>query len=180
MNVLIPLASDCEEMEAVIFIDVLRRAGWQVTTAALESGIIEASRGVRLIADQTWDGVDMDQQEALILPGGLGGTQHLCAHAGVQSALRQFAEEGRWIGSICAAALALHEADLLKGKRFTCYPGVEKELPVDIQPIDERVVVDGKLITSQGPGRAFECALVWIEVCQSAEKAAAIRADLLI
>ena len=73
MQVLIPLASGCEEMEAVILIDVLRRAGWQVTMAALESGVVEASRGVRLIADQIWDEIEMDQQEALILPGGVSG-----------------------------------------------------------------------------------------------------------
>lgn len=126
MKVLIPLASGCEEMEAVILIDVLRRAGSQVTTAALESGVIDASRGVRLVADQLWDEVEIDQQEALILPGGVAGTQQLCSHAGVQAALRQFSQENRWVGSICAAALALHEAGLLKGKRFTCYPGVEK------------------------------------------------------
>ena len=179
MKVLIPLASGCEEMEAVILIDVLRRAGWQVTTAGLESSVIEASRGVRLVADQLWEEVEMDQQEALILPGGLAGTQQLCTHAGVQGALRQFSLEGRWVGSICAAALALHKADLLKGKRFTCYPGVEKELPEDVQPINERVVVDEKLITSQGPGSAFECALAWIEACDNLDKASAIRKELL-
>ena len=179
MQVLIPLASGCEEMEAVILIDVLRRAGWQVTTAALESSVIEASRGVRIVADQLWDEVEMDQQEALILPGGIAGTQQLCAHAGVQAALRQFSQEGRWFCSICVAALALHEADLLKGKRFTCYPGVEKELPEDVQPINECVVVDEKLITSQGPGTAFECALAWIEACESLDKASAIRRELL-
>ena len=70
MQVLIPLASGCEEMEAVILIDVLRRAGWQVTTAALELGVIEASRGVRLVADQLWEEVEMDQQEALFYPEG--------------------------------------------------------------------------------------------------------------
>ena len=98
MQVLIPLASGCEEMEAVILIDVLRRAGWQVTMAALESGVVEASRGVRLIADQIWDEIEMDQQEALILPGGLAGTQQLRAHAGVQAALRQHSRDGRRVG----------------------------------------------------------------------------------
>ena len=180
MRVLIPLASGCEEMEAVILIDVLRRAGWQVTTAALETGVIEASRGVRLVADQLWEKVEMDKQEALILPGGLAGTQQLCAHTGVQAALRQFSQEGRWVGSICAAALALHEAGILRGKRFTCYPGVENELPEDVQPINERVLVDEKLITSQGPGTAFECALAWIEACESLDKASAIRRELLV
>ena len=180
MKVLVPIASGCEEMEAVIIVDVLRRADWQVTVAALDEEPITASRGVKLSADCRWDEVDFNDQEALILPGGLGGTERLCSHKGVQAVLRQFVESGRWVGSICAAALALHTAGVLRGKAFACYPGVEKELPADVQPVDERVVVDGKLITSQGPGTAFEFALKWIAVCDSEEKASEVRRALLL
>jgi 4-methyl-5(b-hydroxyethyl)-thiazole monophosphate biosynthesis len=180
MKVVVPIAIGCEEMEVVIIVDVLRRADWQVTVAALDEEPIAASRGVKLSADCRWDEVDFDDQEALILPGGLGGTQRLCSHEGVQAVLRQFVEMGRWVGSICAAALALHAAGVLKGKAFTCYPGIEKQLPADVQPVDERVVVDGKLITSQGPGTAFEFALAWIAVCDGEEKAAEVNVALLL
>lgn len=180
MKVVVPIASGYEEMEAVIIVDVLRRAGWQVTVAALEEEPVVASRGVKLSADCRWDDLVLADQDGLILPGGLGGTERLCSHVGVQAALRDFVERDRWVGSICAAALALHTAGVLEGRVFTCYPGVEKSLPTDVQPIDERVVVDGKLITSQGPGTAFDFALAWIEACESLEKAAAIRAELLL
>ena len=101
-------------------------------------------------------------------------------HAGVQQALRDFSAKGKWIGAICAAALALNEAGILEGKRFTCYPGVEQKLPADVQPVDEIVVVDGRLITSQGPGTAFEFALKVIAECSSPNKSGEVRAGLLL
>lgn len=180
MKALIPIASGCEEMEAVIIIDTLRRAEWDVTVAGLTAGAIEASRGVKLVPDTTWDQINPDDFDVLLLPGGFGGTLALCRHEGVQQALRDFDAKGKWVGSICAAALALHEAGILEGKRFTCYPGVEEKLPANIQPVDEIVVVDGHLITSRGPGTAFEFALKVIAECSSPNTAASVRAGLLL
>ena len=180
MKVLVPIANGCEEMEAVIIIDTLRRAEWDVTVAGLVAGTIEAAHGVKLVPDTTWDQINPDDFDVLLLPGGFGGTVALSEHAGVQQALRDFNEKGRWIGSICAAALALHAAGLLEGKRFTCYPGVEQKLPPDVQPVNEIVVVDGHLITSQGPGTAFEFALKVIAECSSPNAAASVRAGLLL
>ena len=180
MKALVPIANGSEEMEAVIIIDTLRRADWDVTAAGLTDGIIEASRGVRLVPDTTWDAIDPDDFDVLLLPGGFGGTEAFMQHAGVQQALRDFNAKGKWIGAICAAALALNEAGILEGKRFTCYPGVEQKLPADVQPVDEIVVVDGRLITSQGPGTAFEFALNVIAECSSPNKSGEVRAGLLL
>jgi 4-methyl-5(b-hydroxyethyl)-thiazole monophosphate biosynthesis len=167
-------------MEAVIIIDTLRRAEWDVTAAGLTAGTIEASRGVKLVPDIPWDQINPDDFDMLILPGGFGGTVALSEHAGVQQALRDFDAAGKWVGAICAAALALHAAGILEGRRFTCYPGVEEKLPDDFQRLEEIVVVDGHLITSQGPGTAFEFALKLIEECSSPHAAATVRAGLLL
>lgn len=180
MKVLIPIANGSEEMEAVILIDTLRRAEWDVTVAGLTTGTIVASRGVKLVPDTTWDQINPDDFDMLLLPGGFGGTEALMKHEGVQQALRDFDAKGKWIGAICAAALALNEAGILAGRRFTCYPGVEEKLPSNIRPSDEIVVVDGHLITSQGPGTAFEFALKLIEECGSPNTAASVRAGLLL
>ncbi len=180
MNALIPLANGCEEMEVVIVMDTLRRAGWKVMAAGLSGGVVKAARGVRLVPDENWDEVHPEEFDILILPGGFDGTTALCEHVGVQQALKDFAASGRWVASICAAALALHEAELLAGKRFTCYPGVGEKLPDTLQPVDQDVVVDGRMMTSQGPGTAFEFALKMIEIHDGSERAAAIRADLLL
>lgn len=180
MKALVPIANGSEEMEAVIIIDTLRRAEWDVTVAGLTAGPIEASRGVKLVPDMLWDQIHPDDFDVLLLPGGFGGTEAFMRHAGIQQALCDFDAQKKWVGSICAAALALNEAGLLAGKRFTCYPGVEQKLPPDIQPVDEAVVVDGHLITSQGPGTAFEFALKVIAECSSPNLAAEVRAGLLL
>lgn len=180
MKTLIPIANGSEEMEAVIIIDTLRRAEFDVTVASLTPGTIEASRGVKLVGDTPWDAIDPSDFDILLLPGGFGGTEAFMQHAGVQQAIKDFNAAGKWVGSICAAALALNEAGVLEGKRFTCYPGVEAKLPPHIQPVDEVVVVDGHLITSQGPGTAFEFALRIIAECSSPNLAAEVRAGLLL
>lgn len=180
MKTLVPIANGSEEMEAVIIIDTLRRAEFDVTVAGLTDGTIEASRGVKLVPDTTWDQINPDDYDILLLPGGFGGTVALCEHAGVQQALKDFNANKKWLGSICAAALALNEAGVLEGKKFTCYPGVEEKLPAHIQPVDEVVVVDGHLITSQGPGTAFEFALKVIAECGSPNLSAEVRAGLLL
>lgn len=180
MKTLVPIANGSEEMEAVIIIDTLRRAEFDVTVAGLTAGAIEASRGVKLVPDTTWDQVNPDDYDILLLPGGFGGTMAFCEHAGVQQAIKDFNDKKKWVGSICAAALALNEAGILEGKKFTCYPGVEQKLPANIQPVDEIVVVDGHLITSKGPGTAFEFALKVIAECGSPNKSAEVRAGLLL
>lgn len=180
MKTLVPIANGSEEMEAVIIIDTLRRAGFDVTVAGLSAGAIEAAHGVKLVPDTTWDQVNPADFDILLLPGGFGGTVAFCEHAGVQQAIKDFNAKKKWLGCICAAALALNEAGVLEGKKFTCYPGVEEKLPAHIQPVGEVVVVDGHLITSQGPGTAFEFALKVIAECGSPNTAADVRAGLLL
>lgn len=180
MKALVPIANGCEEMEAVIIIDTLRRAGWDVTAAGLAAGTIEAANGVKLVPDLPWEQINPDDFDVLLLPGGFGGTMALCEHAGVQQALRDFDSKGKWIGSICASPLALHAAGILEGKRFTCYPGVEEKLPSNVQPVNETVVVDGHLVTSQGPGTAFEFALKVIAECSGPNASNTVRQGLLL
>ena len=180
MKALIPIANGCEEMEAVIMIDTLRRAEWNVTVVGLTDGTIEASRGVKLVPDLLWEQIEPTDFDVLLLPGGFDGTMALCEHAGVQQALRNFNEQGKWIGAICAAPLALHTAGILEGKRFTCYPGVEEKLPRHFQRLEKTVVVDGRLITSQGPGTAFEFVLKVIAECGSYDSSSSVRAGLLL
>jgi DJ-1 family protein len=180
MKTLVPIANGSEEMEAVIIIDTLRRANFDVTVAGLTSGTIEASRGVKIVPDVFWDDINPADFDLLLLPGGFGGTEAFMKHAGVQQAIKDFSASGKWMGCICAAALALNEADVLAGKKFTCYPGVEAHLPPEIQPVKEVVVVDGRLITSQGPGTAFEFALKVIAECGSPNLSAEVRSGLLL
>jgi len=177
-RVLLPLTEGVEEMEAVILIDVLRRAAWNVVSAGLEAGPVTASRGVRLLPDADWDDLALGEFDVFLLPGGGGGTEQLCADERVVNAAREFAASGRWVAAICAAPLVLHKAGLLEGKSFTSYPSVKDNLPVTGYK-EEPVVQDGNLFTSRGPGTAFALALALISALENPAKAQAVAADML-
>ena len=134
MKALVPIANGSEEMEAVIIIDTLRRAEWDVTVAGLTPGTIEASRGVKLVPDTPWDQINPDDFDIILLPGGFGGTEAFMAHAGVQQTLRDFNAQGKWIGSICAAALALNEVGILQGRLLRCRKTITHQLNRDLVP----------------------------------------------
>jgi 4-methyl-5(b-hydroxyethyl)-thiazole monophosphate biosynthesis len=173
-SALIPLANGVEEMEAVIIIDVLRRARWNVTAATVESDVLTASRNVRLVADARWDSLDPASYDILILPGGAVGVATLKTHAGVLAAVRFFAGSSRkTLAAICAAPLVLQEAGILHGRRVTSHPSVASNL-ADAVHINERVVEDGNLITSQGPGTSFDFALALVRKIDGAPTAEAL------
>jgi 4-methyl-5(b-hydroxyethyl)-thiazole monophosphate biosynthesis len=178
-RILIPIVDGCEEMEVVIITDTLRRAGWEVVLAGLHGvGPVTASRKVKLVPDARWEELDLLSFDALVLPGGGGGTQALCKHDGVQETLRIFDIEEKWIGAICAAPLALHKAGVLKGRAFTCYPGVEKDIG-RADRSDDAVVVDGHVVTSQGPGTALAFALKLIKLIDGVPATEKVRNGLL-
>ncbi|MFA7257256.1 MAG: DJ-1 family glyoxalase III [Kiritimatiellales bacterium] len=179
IRALIPVADGSEEMEVVIVADTLRRAGWNVVLAGLHgTGPITASRKVKIIPDARWEELDLLSFDLLILPGGAGGTKALCEHDGVQETIRIFDIKEKWIGAICAGTLALHKAGILKGRSFTCFPGVEKEMHRTDRS-DEAVVVDRNLVTSQGPGTAFAFALRLIELLENQQAAEKVRSGLI-
>lgn len=161
-SALIPLADGVEEMEAVIMIDTLRRAKWDVVAAAVDALEVKASRGVRLLADALWQDVSPADFDVLLIPGGAGGTAVLAKHAGVLEAVRVFAAAGRLVGAVCAGPLVLQAAGVLDGVRATCHPGVRGEL-AKARACDDRVVLDHRIVTSQAPGTTFEFALAVIE-----------------
>jgi len=155
-TVLVPMADGTEELEAVTIIDVLRRAGAQVTVASVALLQVTASRKVKLVADCLIDDCKDKLFDLIVLPGGLGGAEHLRDCVPLIDMLKSQKEAGRLYAAICAApAVVLAPHGLLDGKKATCYPSCADGLP-DRTSADRRVVVDGNCITSQGPGTALE------------------------
>ncbi len=175
-RVLVPIANGCEELEAVTVIDLLRRAGAEVTVAGLEPGVTQASRGVMLTPDVGLDHVADDTFELIVLPGGAKGAERLERDERIGRVLRGQAERSGWIAAICAAPRVLAALGLLSGYRATAFPG-----PLEahgIQPEDATVVIDGNLVTSRGPGTAMDFALRLIEVIYGEDKAAEVEGAL--
>jgi 4-methyl-5(b-hydroxyethyl)-thiazole monophosphate biosynthesis len=160
--VLVPLASGFEEIEAVTIVDVLRRAGLDVTVAGLAGGVLEGSRGIRVQPDTTLDRVDARSFDAIVLPGGMGGATALAADERVLAALRAHHAAGRLTAAICAAPMVLARAGLVEGTRVTSHPSVRDRLAGATVCAEPRVLREGNVLTSQGPGTAMEFALALV------------------
>lgn len=176
MRALVPLAEGFEEIEAVTIIDVLRRAGVDVTIAALGDSPVTGSHGIPILADTSLDAVLDADFDAVVLPGG-PGAQRLRDDERLRTVLQRSARAGRWVAAVCAAPIALEAAGVLAGKRATAYPG--NALPSAVQ-VEERVVVDGRVVTSRGPGTALEFALTVVERSLGRERAEALRTAMLV
>lgn len=178
-RVLVLLADGFEEMECVIIVDVLRRGGLDVTLAGLAEGARVGSHGIRIVPDCSLEQVADTSSgfAALVLPGGMPGARNLREDARVLELIRRFVQDARVVGAICAAPIALEAAGVLGGRRATSYPG--HALP-SAEAVEERVVWDGSVVTSRGPGTAFEFALSLVEHLVSSERAAELRRAMLV
>jgi 4-methyl-5(b-hydroxyethyl)-thiazole monophosphate biosynthesis len=164
-EVLIPLAPGFEEIEAVTVVDLLRRAAIEVVTAGLAPGPVTASRGTVVVPDAELDAVLEREFDMLVLPGGLPGADYLDRDPRVRELAGRMAESGRYTAAICAAPKVLASAGLLSGRRATAFPGVLEQLDLpDVALEAAAVVVDGKVVTSRGPGTAMDFALALIEL----------------
>lgn len=179
-SVLVPLAQSCEELEAVTIIDLLRRAGIDVTTAGLDEQPVTASRGVVLIADTTLDDALKKDYDMVVLPGGLPGADYLNQDERIHELLKKMNRNGKITAAICAAPKVFASAGLLDGKRATAYPGTLEKLELSNTTITRDVIVkDGTVITSRGPGTAIDFALTLIEVLLGTEKSKEVEAGLV-
>ncbi|XP_024541051.1 protein DJ-1 homolog A isoform X1 [Selaginella moellendorffii] len=163
-QVLVPIANGSEEMEAVIIIDVLRRAGMGVVVASVEETLqIVASRKVKIEADNLIGEVSSAHFDAIFLPGGMPGAEHLRDSKELQSILARQAKDSRVYGAICASPAVVLEANkILAGKKATAFPAFQSKLS-DQSAVEARVVIDGLVATSQGPGTAMEFALAIVD-----------------
>jgi len=165
----VPLAQGCEELEAVTITNLLRRADITVITAGLDSKPVTASRGTVIIPDTDLDTALEDDYDMVVLPGGLPGADHLNNDERIKAILIKMANSEQFTAAICAAPKVLADAGILSGKKATCYPSfLDNSENVDVS--GDAVVIDGKIITSRGPGTAMDFALTLIESLEGKEK----------
>jgi len=178
---LVPLASGFEEIEAVTIVDVLRRGGVEVVLAGLAGpGPVEGAHGIVVqapvglaTAGEIWD--------LIVLPGGEPGTTHLAADTRLVQLLVQHAAASRPLAAVCAAPRVLAAAGLLRDRDATSFPGLESALRAGgARYSTERVVRDGSIVTSRGPGTALEFALACLDLLGLGARAAELRRTMLV
>ena len=164
------LADGFEEVEALTVVDLLRRAKVYVDTVSImDDYTVRGSHGINVQTEDLFDEVNFAEFDRIVLPGGMPGTTNLKAHSGVRKIVKEFADEGKYVAAICAAPTILADLGLLKGKRVTCYPAMEKEIPGAVIT-RAPVTVDGTIITSRGVGTAIDFALELIQTLEGREK----------
>ncbi len=165
------LANGFEEIEALGFTDILRRADIEVNTVSVnDDNIVKGSHGISVVADINVTDVVTDLIDAVVLPGGMPGTLNLQACDKVNSLIDYAVKNEKIVGAICAAPLILGERELLKNKKATCYPGFEERL-IGACATGERVVKDGIFITSKGAGTVQDFAHCFMKIFKGEEVA---------
>lgn len=162
MKVCVILAPGFEESEAIIPVDLLRRGGVTVELAGLEGLAVTGGHGITVQADCLLSEVDLAQVDLVFVPGGLGGVNNILASELACQVLRRAASEDKYLAAICAGPTVLSRLGLIGGKQAVCYPGMEELLlPASPQP-GHPAVRDGRLLTGEAAGSAFDLGLMML------------------
>ena len=154
-------APGLEECEGLLCVDILRRAGVEVTIAAVGGErVVRSARQVNVVADALAGELDSTGYDAVILPGGIPGVDNLKADATVRRVCTEFAAAGKIVAAICAAPTVLAAFGLLDGKRATVYPGMDAPLTAaGATYTGLPLSVDGNIVTGEALGAAIPFAL---------------------
>lgn len=181
-SVVLPIAEGFEELEAVALIDTMRRGGIEVRVVYLEDelhgSLVTGANSITIQADMSIKNVIADDFDMMVLPGGWGGTHALAENKRVIELLQEFKAK-KIVGAVCAAPYVLNKAGVL-GNDYTCYPGANDEIDHPGYRDDAKVVTDGNVMTSQGPGTALCFGLAIVERLVGKESMQAVRDGMLL
>ncbi len=165
-KVALMMADGTEECEALIVLDLLHRSGIECDLISVQQKTaIVSSHEVVVICDATVRETNLDDYDAIVLPGGMPGMENLYKSSDLIEAIHSFADDEKLLAAICASPTILAREDLLENVHATAYPSFQKYLVDDGAILEPRkcVVQDGSIITSRGLGCAFEFAYAIIK-----------------
>ena len=177
-KVIVFLADGSEEIEALTPVDMLRRAGAEVTFAGAGKKECVCSHGVKIVTDKTAKECAGESSDMVVLPGGMPGTLNLGADEDVRAITEKAFREGKLVAAICAAPSLLGAWGMLSGKRAICYPGFEEKLTGAVIA-EEKAVRDGNVITAAGAGAAMDFALMLVCALYGEEASEKLRKAVL-
>lgn len=174
------LGTGFEETEAIAPVDLLRRAGVEVTTVGINGKTVKGSHGIGVEADTTLEETDFSGLEMIVLPGGLGGVASCRASKAALDALARAWQDGKLVAAICAGPTVLADLGITDGKTCTCYPGCEGGMGSAKMAADAAAIQDGRLITGTSAGCAIPFGLKLIEALKGPEAAETVRRQIVI
>lgn len=174
------LATGFEEIEALGTTDILRRGGVRVNTVSIMGDLtVMGAHNIPVIADYLFEDADFDVADALILPGGIPGSNHLNTCTRLKELVMCKYKEDKILAAICAGPMVLGGLGLLKDRKATCFPNFEPTM-IGAIATDNGVEQDGNIITCKGPGFVFDFGLTILKALKNEEIAEEVAAALLV
>ncbi len=178
-NVAVVFANGLEEIEGITIVDIMRRAGVLCQIVGLNNDTVTGAHGISIKTDAILEDLNGNGHlDAIILPGGMPGSSNLKDNRKLIELLKKVDNAGGIVAAICAAPIALHEAGLLHGKNYTCYPGFEKEIEGGCFT-GKRVEIDGNIITGNGPGSAMDFSYSLLDALGFSKQAVELKEGML-
>lgn len=178
-KVYIFFADGLEEIEGLTVVDMMRRAGIDISIVSMNDTLrVTGSHKIVIEADLLLKDVREEDADMLVLPGGLPGTTYLAQSQALARMLKSAADKGKYVAAICAAPSVLGGLGLLNGFRATCYPGFEDKLTGAICQTDN-VIVDKNRITSRGMGTAIEFSAQLIALLKDGKTASDLKTSIM-
>ena len=172
------LAEGFEEIEALAFVDILRRADIDVKTVSIyDDNYVNGAHNISVNADLTINELNYNDISGVVLPGGIPGTPNLLNSDKVKNVIKYSIDNNLYVGAICAAPMILGKLGYLDGKCATSYPDFQKEL-TGATVLQTNVVKDGNIITSRGAGTAHDFAFEFVKAIKSPDLADKIRSAM--
>lgn len=167
------LADGFEEVEALAVIDILRRAGIEITMISVMNNRnqVTGAHGITIVTDAVMDDINFDKYDGIFLPGGMPGTDNLDKCDELCDVILDFNNKKKLLAAICAAPKVYGRLGILKGRKATCFPGFESYL-LGAEVVCHKVVEDGNVVTSRGMGTAIDLGLKLTAILKSEGEAA--------
>lgn len=161
-RVAVLMAQGYEEGETLTIVDLLRRAGIECHTFSFEDEFVEGMHHMYVKADKIFND-EIKDYDMLVLPGGRPGGENLRKNLDVIQMVQYFNEHHRYLAAMCSGTIVLSDAKVIQGKKVTGYTGYDKKL-IGGMFVDDVVVRDQYIITSQGPATPYPFAFQIAEV----------------
>ena len=179
-KILAVIAPGFEELEAVAVIDILRRIGFKVVTAGIDTKRAAGAHDIAIETDATLGELFPGDFDAIYLPGGMApGAKLLLEDEEVLEAVDTLYKSGKVVAAICAAPIVFAKLGILDGKKFTVYPGLESFLGGNVST-GAAAEADGNVVTGRGPGAVFAFALKFASALGAESECRKVFQDMLL